>query len=112
MDACFGIEKLRSLPESCIVHDYLNAFIGRESEPFLTFYDVEHKKEIITRTYTRGSFLSLSLKALRLISSVGLSFGERHAHYFSGNSVEDLALRTAAVLPKSCIIFMHECLSY
>lgn len=85
------------LPADCPLRQYLITFVGHETEKFLQFYDIDDKKSIIKREYNRGEFLVLTLRALNLLVHSGLQFGNRQAHYFSGNSIEDLALRTASV---------------
>lgn len=48
---------------------------------------------------TRAQFWRLASRAARLLKEeLGVSKGDAHVHFFSGNTVEDLALRLAAVL--------------
>lgn len=84
----------RHAVDHTVLHDYLPAFTS-SSEPFLTFYSSTKMIE----SYTRTRFLTLSLQATNLLRDVlGAAAGDRHVHYFSGNAVEDLVLRTASIL--------------
>lgn len=78
---------------------YLEAFTGeRAQDAFLTYYSVAIDKSLATETYTRGEFHELSLRAASVLLEAGLKPGECHTHYFSCNTVGDMAFRLASVL--------------
>lgn len=79
--------------------DYLEAFEGlRSAEPFLTYYSVAADKSLDTQTFTRGEFLELALRAASVVRRAGIAPGEHQTHFFSCNTVGDLAFRLASVL--------------
>lgn len=81
------------------ISDYLDAFTGtRAKDPFLTYYSVAADKSLTTETYTRGEFHTLALRAASVLAKAGLKPGECHTHFFSCNTVGDLAFRLASVL--------------
>lgn len=47
---------------------------------------------------TRGEFLTLAQKAASVLASSGLSAGDCHVHFFSCNTLGDLAFRLASVM--------------
>lgn len=56
-------------------------------------------KGLIETQISRVQFWRLASRAARLLKhELGLSLGDSHVHFFSGNTVEDLILRMAAVL--------------
>jgi len=63
---------------------------------FLTFYDFSGKT-VQKKTFSRGEFFELSMRALSVICSENLKKGDRHVHFVSGNSVEDLAFRMGSM---------------
>eukprot|EP00900_Chrysochromulina_parva_P002550 jgi/Chrpa1/12296/Chrysochromulina_OHIO_Genome00010614-RA len=78
---------------------YIEAFTGeRAQDAFLTYYSVAIDKSLATETYTRGEFHELSLRAASVLLEAGLKPGECHTHYFSCNTVGDMAFRLASVL--------------
>jgi acyl-coenzyme A synthetase/AMP-(fatty) acid ligase len=72
---------------------YLDSF-NDLSSPFLQYYD----KTSSIKTYTRGEFLSVGFKAALKLKEIGVKKGDKVLHYFTENTVEDLAFRTASVI--------------
>ncbi len=90
---------LRPMADSEALRDYLPAFEGeRGSDHFLTYYSIAPDKTLRTRRYTREQFYSLALRAASVLAEVGLTAGQMHTHFFSGNTVGDLAFRLGAVM--------------
>ena len=77
---------------------YLDAFADKYlSNHFLTYYSINPDKSIAISTYTRGEFLILASSAKQFLESRGISQGDHICHFFSSNTVEDLAFRLASV---------------
>lgn len=56
-------------------------------------------KGLEVKTFTRGQFWQLASRAAYVLRErLGLSYGDTHVHFFTGNCVEDLAFRLAAVM--------------
>jgi long-subunit acyl-CoA synthetase (AMP-forming) len=86
------------LKESSLI-DYMPALNpSNPNELFLTYYDLSSEGEIRCKEFTRSDFLELTYRALNVLVSMGLRHMSRQVHFFSGNKVEDLVLRTAAVV--------------
>ena len=80
------------------LESYLPAFADDQlDKPFLTHYGINPDKSIATTTYTRGEFLVLAARSRSFLTSRGINRGDRVCHFFSGNTVEDLAFRLASV---------------
>ena len=88
---------LRALPARSPLEDYLQPFLDR-NEMFLCFHDFLPNKEEVRTCYTRGEFWLLVRRCVAALLHSGLMKGDSHVHYFSGNSVVDLAMRTASVV--------------
>jgi hypothetical protein len=82
--------------ERSALGDYLPG-ITPSSDIFISHYDTGSSGRIVRKDYTREEFFLLSLKAASLLITCGAQLGDRQAHYFSGNKVEDLVLRTASI---------------
>ena len=79
--------------------EYLAAFEpSRQAEHFVTYYTVGDDKRLRTAKYTRGEFYELSLRAAAVVATNGVRPGECMTHYFSCNTLGDLAFRFASVL--------------
>ena len=79
--------------------EYLAGFAPEHSsDPFVTCYTVAPDKSLTTTSYTRGEFFALALKACRVLREAGVEAGECHTHFFSCNTLGDLAFRLASVL--------------
>lgn len=56
-------------------------------------------KGLEVKTLSRGQFWQLASRAAYVLRCrLGLQFGDAHVHFFTGNCVEDLAFRLAAVM--------------
>lgn len=89
----------RRVPASCPLREYLEPFAGHMKDPFLTHYNFAlGDKSIATESYTRGDFWNLTLKCIATLLRCDVKRGDKHVHYFSGNTVSDLALRLASVI--------------
>jgi acyl-CoA synthetase (AMP-forming)/AMP-acid ligase II len=88
---------LAVVPREAPLRDYLSSFLER-NEDFLVYYNFNSDKTVARTHYTRGSFWSITKRALSILIQNGLSQRDRHLHYFSGNSPIDLALRLASVI--------------
>jgi hypothetical protein len=95
----FARKYMASMGRSAAQNEYLAGF-GEEhlADPFLTWYTVAADKSIQTTSYTRGEFLTLALKACRVLRDAKVGPGDCHTHFFSCNTVGDLAFRMAAAL--------------
>lgn len=89
---------LKNLPERSPVEDYLWPFVQNPLEQFICFYDILPNKVVVKTSYSRAEFWQLVLQCVTVLTDRGMTKGDCHVHYFSGNSVIDLALRTASVL--------------
>ena len=82
--------------------DYTAAFEYREAEgeaPFITFYSKGSDPAALDcDTYTRAEFWALTRRAATVLLDYGIGRGDRVTHYFSANSVLDLAFRLGASL--------------
>ena len=79
--------------------EYMEAFApNRHGDHFLTYYSVAPDKSLVTTTYTRGEFWDLALRAASILAAHGIAPGECHTHFFSCNTVGDLAFRLAAIM--------------
>jgi long-subunit acyl-CoA synthetase (AMP-forming) len=86
--------------EDKALNGYLPALLSSDDDnnsPFLTYYDFLENKTTIIHTFTRKEFLLLVLKCIALLHQHNTLPGMRQAHFFSGNKVEDLVLRTASI---------------
>lgn len=87
---------LSNLPSGCLCPQWL------PDQQFLTYFDQSPDKTAKITTYNRRQFWDLVVKAIAMMTvDIGLKKGDRQLHYFSGNTVEDLVLRTACVLTGS-----------
>lgn len=77
---------------------YTPAFTGLDDDDFLTFWGVNEDKSMFTKDYTRGQFLLMARQAAGALVVNGQGKGSMVCHYFSGNTVEDLAFRLAAAM--------------
>ena len=78
---------------SDVLTEYLGAFAPEyEDTTFLTYHEVAADKTMKVTKFTRGEFLQLALKAAHVLSWHGIAAGNCHTHFFSKNSVGDLAL--------------------
>jgi long-subunit acyl-CoA synthetase (AMP-forming) len=75
---------------------YLHSF-SEWDDLFLTYYAINPDKTIATTNFTRGEFLILAARAKSFLVSRGIARGDHVCHYFSSNTVEDLAFRLASV---------------
>ena len=57
-----------------------------------------HGKSLRATTYTRGEFFALAFKACHVLRTSGVKPGDSHTHFFSCNTLGDLAFRLASVL--------------
>lgn len=89
-------EMISKLNKSSVARDYLPAFVDM-SLPFLFYYSNKDKIVHIKRL-SRGDFWKQSSSALTFLLNNAMNKGDRQVHYFSGNTVEDLAFRTAAMM--------------
>ena len=79
--------------------EYSDAFAPeRSADAFLHAYTVGADKSLMSSSYTRGEFLTLALKACRVLREAKVGPGECHTHFFSSNTVGDLAFRLASIL--------------
>ena len=93
------------LPVNAALCDYLTGLglnlpvdsVERTGTTFLTYYDFLLDKTIQITRLSRDEFLTLTTRAVRLIHGLGEQKGTRMVHYFSGNSIEDLIIRTASL---------------
>ena len=84
--------------KSAVAKEYLEAFAPhRHSDPFLTYYKVGSDKNLQSTSYTRGEFYDLALRACHVLATNGLRPGDCVTHFFSCNTLGDLAFRLAAV---------------
>ena len=88
---------LSAVPSDSPLTEYLSSF-ARLHEEFLVFYSFASDKTIKRAHYTRGQFWSIVKRALFVLVQNGLTHKDCHVHYFSGNSLIDLALRMASVI--------------
>ena len=65
--------------------------------PFLNYYTFRQGR-VEQRSLTRGEFWDLATSAAAYLSQTGLPPGSRVVHFFSANSLYDLAFRLAAVM--------------
>eukprot|EP00946_MAST-07B_sp_MAST-7B-sp1_P005403 g5403.t1 len=72
---------------------------SRLADPFITHYALPGP---IKTEYSRGDFLRASVRAMRALRAHGVRKGDAVLHFFSGNSVADLAFRLAAVFLGCC----------
>ena len=79
------------------LNDYLPAFAG-DSAAFLNYYSIAPDKSLRVRSMTRGEFWALACRAATLLRRSGLEFGDCHTHFFSGNTLADLAFRLASIM--------------
>ena len=70
----------------------------RMNEPFVVYYTVGQDKALIAERYTRGEFYNLALRAAHVIKAHGVGAGECQTHFFSCNTLGDLAFRLASVM--------------
>ena len=86
--------------KGCADEGYRPAFVAsRLADPFITHYALPGP---IKTEYSRGDFLRASVRALRALRARGVRNGDAVLHFFSGNSVADLAFRLAAVFLGCC----------
>ena len=79
--------------------EYLAAFAPNlRANPFLTYYSVGEDKTLRGIMYTRGEFYELALRAASVLASNDVGPGDCATHYFSCNTLGDLAFRLASVL--------------
>ena len=99
----FISEILPLLPSDSAVIDYLSAFLANENEstPFLTYYDILPNKSLSIKTFSRREFWELIMMAISVLTNQNIQAQDRQIHFFSGNTVEDLAFRTASLFLKS-----------
>lgn len=71
---------------------------GLSSNTFLTYYDILPDKSVKLSRCSRLEFWHKVLQAANMMITCGLRKKSRQIHYFSGNKVEDLILRTATML--------------
>jgi acyl-CoA synthetase (AMP-forming)/AMP-acid ligase II len=77
---------------------YLPAFAPElQKNHFLTYYSIQPDKSFIVNRYTRGEFLILAARAKQILITRGINSGDHVCHYFSSNSVADLAFRFASI---------------
>ena len=89
------------LPIDAALRSYFHGFFDfsdDDQNPFVTAGDFLPDKAIAQSTFTRREFFDLVLRALRLLISRGVKFGDCMAHYVTGNRIEDLVLRACAVI--------------
>lgn len=96
-DLAAVLAHLRALPAPTPLEDYLGPFTSGD-EPFLCFHDFLSSKEEVRTCYSRGEFWRLVRRCVATLLHSGLMKGDSHVHYFSGNSVVDLAMRTGSVV--------------
>ena len=93
-----GGEVAASLPSEAQA-EYLAAFAPQHSsDPFLTYYQVGDDKKLRAKKYTRGEFYEMALRAAAVMASTGLQPGDSVTHFFSCNTLGDLAFRLASVM--------------
>ena len=81
------------------LQDYRRAFSPEMSaKEFLTFYTIEADKSLTARSYSRGEFWLLALRAARIITEAGLALASFQTHFFSGNTLGDVVFRLASVM--------------
>ncbi len=81
---------------SPVLQQYLPAFQGHEDAPFLTFHSPTSPVPV---THTRGQLWALARRFAHVLTHhAGLRKGDCQFHLFAANSVEDVALRLAAVM--------------
>lgn len=87
---------LRSLARPSPLERYVAPFLAGD-EPFVCYYDFLPNKEEVRYTYSRSEFWTLAMRFASALVDAGLRKGDHHVHYFSGNTLADLALRLASV---------------
>jgi acyl-CoA synthetase (AMP-forming)/AMP-acid ligase II len=80
-----------------VFEEYRPAFESAD-EPFLFYYSLGADDSVCQATFTRGQFLSLSLKAAGVLNRLGLGKGSRVLHCFGANDCNDLAFRFAGAI--------------
>eukprot|EP00658_Telonema_sp_P-2_P078702 TRINITY_DN7436_c0_g1_i1.p1 TRINITY_DN7436_c0_g1~~TRINITY_DN7436_c0_g1_i1.p1 ORF type:complete len:359 (-),score=75.81 TRINITY_DN7436_c0_g1_i1:97-1173(-) len=78
---------------------YVDAFHGDASQgdaPFLHYHSISADKSLATSCYTRAEFWAMASKAAGVLRSRGIAKGMHQLHYFSKNTVEDMAFRLGA----------------
>jgi len=79
--------------------DYASGFApASRDEPFVVYYSVGQDKALKAERYTRGEFYDLALRAAHVITAHGVGAGECQTHFFSCNTLGDLAFRLASVM--------------
>ena len=68
------------------------------SDHFLTYYTIGPDKSLRSHRYTRGEFWQLARRAANVLATTGVGVGQCHTHFFSGNTVGDLAFRLGSVM--------------
>ena len=76
---------------------YLPAFV-EPSQHFLTYYTIGADKSVHAQQYTRGEFYELACRAASVIAGAGVEPGGMQTHFFSCNTLGDLAFRLASVM--------------
>ena len=95
----YRLYRKRAAALSAAQREYLAAFDARHAhEPFVRVYTVGGNKSLQSKAYTRGEFLTLALQACRVLRDASVGPGEAHTHFFSCNTLGDLAFRLASVL--------------
>eukprot|EP01031_Cornospumella_fuschlensis_P042540 gene42540-51978_t len=73
---------------------------SEKAEVFIKYYDIieeQGNKTVRELAYSRGDFLRLVTQVISLFTSRGIGKGSRVLHNFSGNRIEDVIIRAAAV---------------
>lgn len=93
---------------------YADAFAAEElPKSFITYHAPEGSgsatpKALRAEVLSRGDVLCRAYRAACLLRRRGVaSPGDTHAHYFSGNTVEDVVLRLAAVMLRSAPVTIN-----
>lgn len=95
---------LSFLPKDAALLDYIEAMQPQQQQqPFVSYFDFLPNKSVVVKTFSRGEFWVLAMRAIALIRRAAATSGNssvkglRMIHYVSGNIVEDLAIRCASV---------------
>lgn len=87
--------------EDGVVSDALSEYapaFADASQHFLTYYTIGPDKSLAAQRYTRGEFYDLALRASSVIAGAGVDPGGSQTHFFSCNTLGDVAFRLASVM--------------
>ena len=84
---------------SAAMGGYWPAFSGAHADDkFLTYYAIQPDKSIEATSYSRADVLLMAQRAAGALRAAGVGKGECVVHFFSANSVADLAFRLGSVM--------------